>query len=53
MFANPWKLLTSILQIVQQEAEFQRSFKEHRQNTERTKLNLSDGTNMIPTIIAS
>ena len=48
MFANPGKLLTPILQIVQQEAAFHHSFTEHAQNTERIKLNLSDGTNMVP-----
>jgi hypothetical protein len=34
MFANPGKLLTPILQIVQQEVAFHRSFKEQGQNTE-------------------
>jgi hypothetical protein len=53
MFANPGKLLTPILKIVQQEVAFHRSVKEHRQNTKRIKLNLSDGTNMITTIVAS
>ena len=53
MFINPGKLFMPILQIVQQEVAFHRNFKEHRQNAERIKLNLSDGTNMVPTIVAS
>jgi hypothetical protein len=50
---NPGKLLTPILQIVQQEAAFHRGFKEQGRNTKRIKLNLSGGTNMIHMIVAS
>ena len=49
----PVTLFKPTLQVVQKEVAFHRSFKEHGQHTKRIKLNLSDGTNMIPTIIAS